>query len=323
MEFIALAPPARMKKLTTFQIESWARTVIERLVSGGHVEDARVELKANWPVEARDAARRIAGQANAARGEPILYLVGISEGEKKVVGALQGNLANWWPQVCKYFDSFAPRMHDHAFAYEPGKTVVALYFETDGAPFVVTTGIGGAVTHEVPWRHATGIRSATRADLFSLLTPVARLPDVEFLSADIRLRPEAIGTGVRGWEARVRLYVAPRTPEQVTIPYHRCKLLVRFSESSPCVEANQLFRIVGSPQGGNQTVVYEPRQIEVQATGQIDASYPLSMAPICRVSVRLGVVGAANAIIMDYTVPPIENTNSQERQWILEGTGGE
>ena len=316
-------PPARMKKLTTFQIESWARTVIERLLSGGHVEDARVELKANWPSEARDAARRIAGQANAARGEPILYLVGISEAEKKVVGAPQANLANWWPQVSKHFDSFAPPMRDHAFAYEAGKTVVALQLETDGAPFVVTTGIAGAVTHEVPWRHATGIRSATRADLFSLLTPVARLPDVEFLSADIRLRPEAIGAGVRGWDARVRLYVAPRTSEQVTIPYHRCKLLVRFSEASVWVEANQSFRIVGAPQGGNQTVVHEPRQIEVQATGEIEAKYPLSTTPTCGVSVRLGVVGAAHAITMDYTVPPIENTNSQERQWKLEGAGGE
>jgi hypothetical protein len=42
------------------------------------------------------------------------------------------------------------------------KTLVALWFETDRAPFVVKNPEGGAITREVTWREGTAIRSATR-----------------------------------------------------------------------------------------------------------------------------------------------------------------
>ncbi len=59
-------------------LEAWVLQLIELLDRGARVEDARVELKADWPEPAR-AARRIAGHANAAHGDPILWVIGVDE----------------------------------------------------------------------------------------------------------------------------------------------------------------------------------------------------------------------------------------------------
>src|SRR5688572_14287977 len=103
--------------MTTMQLENWAREVIERVTAGQHVEASRVELKGEWPTEHRDAARTIAGQANAARGEPFLYLIGVDE-KSGLTGVDPTNLADWRAQVEKHFDSFAPPMRDHAFGVD-------------------------------------------------------------------------------------------------------------------------------------------------------------------------------------------------------------
>jgi len=51
------------------EIEGWALKVADSIKHGRPVEDARVEIKSTWP-EAKQGARRIAGHANAAHGEP-------------------------------------------------------------------------------------------------------------------------------------------------------------------------------------------------------------------------------------------------------------
>jgi hypothetical protein len=78
------------------EIESWALATIDRVVRNQPVEDSRVELKAEWPRDPSRAARRLAGHANAARQEPILWLIGVDEGARSVPGADYANLAFWW-----------------------------------------------------------------------------------------------------------------------------------------------------------------------------------------------------------------------------------
>jgi hypothetical protein len=56
--------------MKTHEIEAWALRVIQRVRSGGGVEDFRVELKREF-IDPEKAARRIAGHANSAGGEPI------------------------------------------------------------------------------------------------------------------------------------------------------------------------------------------------------------------------------------------------------------
>ena len=68
------------------EVGTWAIGIADRLKQGHPIEDARVELKTTWP-DPKAAARQIAGHANAAQGEPILWLIGINEKSHQIVGA--------------------------------------------------------------------------------------------------------------------------------------------------------------------------------------------------------------------------------------------
>jgi len=163
------------------QIESWVLNIVDRVKRNEPIEDFRVELKSEW-IDSEKAARRIAGHANAARGTSVLWLIGVDE-KKGITGAKYEDLANWYTQVQTSFDGLAPRFTDLNIPVD-GKTVVALLFETNRAPFVVKNPMfgkagGGPVQLEVPWREGTSIRSATRADLLRLLSPLETLSEIE------------------------------------------------------------------------------------------------------------------------------------------------
>lgn len=83
------------------------------------------------------------------------------------------------------FDELAPEPVSLNIPVD-GVTIVALYFETDRAPFVVKNPVGGTVQREVPWREATSIKSATRSQLIRLLTPIQKLPTVEVVACRFR-----------------------------------------------------------------------------------------------------------------------------------------
>jgi hypothetical protein len=53
------------------EIENWTLKIIDQLKAGQQIEESRVELKTTW-IDSQEAARKIAGHANAARGEEIL-----------------------------------------------------------------------------------------------------------------------------------------------------------------------------------------------------------------------------------------------------------
>jgi hypothetical protein len=80
------------------EIEFKVLDIIERLEKGQPIEDDMIELKAEWPRDHFRAARRIAAHANAARGEPIMWLIGIDE-KKGVVGADFEELSIWFAKV--------------------------------------------------------------------------------------------------------------------------------------------------------------------------------------------------------------------------------
>jgi len=219
------------------EIEYWALKVIDRVKERQPREDSKVELKTTWIGE-EEAARRIAGHANAARGEPILWLVGIDE-EKGVIGAEHKELANWWEKVKSKFDGDAPSLTDVNIRVDD-RTVVALLLETDRAPFVVknpsfgkTNGV--VISREVPWREGTSTRTATRSDLLRLLVPVAHSPRVEVLGGELNCSLNGIAA-VLNWKLSLRLYVEPEDSMVVVFPYHRCEVtfevLDRLSKTS-------------------------------------------------------------------------------------------
>ena len=170
------------------QIERWALNVIERVEARQPIEDSRVELKAKWPDDFAKAARRIAGHANAARGEHILWLIGVDE-DTGVIGAEYADMADWSAGIASQFDSLVPRCYDLNVPTINGKTIVTLAFETDRAPYVIKNPHYGKrkddpISLEVPWRIGTQIRTATRANLLQLFTDVnllqALLQELEF-----------------------------------------------------------------------------------------------------------------------------------------------
>lgn len=87
-----------------FDIEAWAVRTIERVEVGQRVEDTRVELKSGSQ-DPKRMAREIAGHANVARGDPILWLIGVGE---------------WWPVIGEKVARHNPyvmRHYDHLRKY--------------------------------------------------------------------------------------------------------------------------------------------------------------------------------------------------------------
>ena len=225
------------------EIENWTLDVIKQVESGHSNEDYRVELKSEWP-DAKKAARRIAGHANAAHGEPILWLIGVDE-EKGVVGVNNEELANWYAKVKAEFDGLEPQIMRDLNVPVAGITVVALLFDTDRAPYLVKNPAygqpsGGPVQLEVPWREARSTRTASRSDLLRILSPIQRAPSFELLNAWLKVYPELGGHDAHGdqtysddpksftWKLHMDFYVVPRTDARVVIPFHRCRASFQF-----------------------------------------------------------------------------------------------
>jgi len=215
------------------QIESWALDIAERVQKSQPIEDYRVELKANW-IDAEKAARRIAGHANAAHGNPILWLIGIDE-DKGVIGADFEEYSEWWQQVKSNFETLAPSFVDLNIPIDD-KTIVALYFDTDRAPYVVKNPTfgkpdGGPIQFEVPWREGTSVRSATRSDLIKILSPLEKNPDFELLSCNLKGLTVDSNPNILYWDLEITFYITPINENRLVIPFHKCEANALFSNS--------------------------------------------------------------------------------------------
>jgi hypothetical protein len=210
------------------QLEAWVHDLVDRVRSNSPVEDARVELKARWPDDAARAARRLAAHANAARGESILWLIGVDEKACAVPGAERTELSAWWPQVQARFDVVYPELQAQAVPIEQGIAVVALVFETRQAPYLVKNPAHGSardpVTWEVPWRDNTRTRSARRSELLRILSPIQLLPDIEVMDASLVVSVDADFDGAYlEWRLQAAAYFVPRSDRPIVIPFHKCQ----------------------------------------------------------------------------------------------------
>jgi hypothetical protein len=160
--------------VTAQEIELWVRDVVSAVRQGQPVEESRIGLKSSW-IEPRKAADRLAAHANAARGVPILWVIGVDEKNRRVTGVDPLERSDWYKSVEQCFDGFAPRLVDVNVRIE-SDTVVGLYFETEqGARYVVKNSTGGYPQFIVPWREGTDLKAARREDLLRILVPIRRL----------------------------------------------------------------------------------------------------------------------------------------------------
>lgn len=201
--------------------EALVLNVLERVKKGQPIEDSRVELKTTWP-EPPKAARRIAGHANALRGEAVIWIVGVDEKAHLVPGAPPQEVADWISRVQSRFDGISPRLELNLNIPFEGTVVTALLFDCERVPFLVKNKDGGEIQFEVPWREGTAVRTAKRQDLLLLLTPIVKQPRIEVLRA--QLRGDAKQPRDVSWTLTLWTYCEPYGEEPMTIPYHRCRM---------------------------------------------------------------------------------------------------
>lgn len=165
--------------MTPSELELWSRKVVDATLNGQRVEDSRVELKSKWIVP-QEAARRLAGHANAARGENILWVFGIDENNERLTPVDPTEKGDWYRSVEKYFDGYAPRLLLDVNFEVNSSPLASLYFDTQHEPpFVIKGTAGGYPEYTVPWRTGTAIRAASRAQLLSLLVPVRTILELK------------------------------------------------------------------------------------------------------------------------------------------------
>lgn len=210
--------------MKTIEIEAWTLRVLDSVRAGAFVEDSLVELKTDWP-DARKAARQIAGHANAARGQSILWIVGADE-KLGIEGANFNELSSWHAQVEAEFDGLSPTLDSVNVAYE-ALIVTALCFDTSRAPYVIrnrafNTPGGGPAALEVPWREGTRTRTATRSDLIRILAPIRLHPKLEVLGGALHInKEEKKDAEAPELHAYIEFYIAPQTEQPLVFPYHK------------------------------------------------------------------------------------------------------
>lgn len=225
--YVAVDHPAAIESaivMRTHEIENWGLSVIDRVKAGQPNEDQRVELKAEWP-DPYKAARRIGGHGNSAGGEYFIWLIGVDE-KRGVEGVKMTDLASWYAQVESEFQGIAPSMRPVNIPVD-GKTVVALLFHSDRAPYVVK--IKGTDKLEVPWRGSTSIRSARRDELLRILSPRQKLPSLKVQGVQITgsVATSAMRTT---WTIKLQCYIVPHDAARLVIPDHRCRGNLSFPE---------------------------------------------------------------------------------------------
>lgn len=235
------------------RLEVRCHRLIDRVTGGARIEDHLVECKAEWPADAHGAARRIAAHANSARGEPILWLIGLDEDAGQVRPLDQTDLANWWPAVAKHFtEGVAPEL-THLQVHTERGTVAALWFRTDRSPYVVSVAEPGkAVDREVPWRDGTRTRTAKRSELLSLLVEAAEVPEAELLEAYVQAdvatsaSPDATGgmQAKRTVELSFHARVFLDSSRPTVVPQHKCALSLAFG-GGPDLQLTPSFRAHG------------------------------------------------------------------------------
>lgn len=206
-------------RVRSSELELWVLQALDRVAAGNRNEDNRVEFKGAWPTDQLRTARRLAGHANSAFGENILWIIGVDEGAG-VVGAPPQEVATWWAQVRSEFDGVAPEMIQNLAVPYRGLSVHALLFDTSRPPYTLRLNPSQTprfITRETPWREGNAVRSCTREDLLRLLVPVARNPHIEVIEGSFTVTRES-------WRVLLGLYVTPASSERVVIPFRLCRI---------------------------------------------------------------------------------------------------
>jgi hypothetical protein len=325
--------------MDTSDSEAWALEVVRRLKTGAQLEDRRVELKREWPKpEAGSyakAARQLAGLANANHPENVLWLVGIDERQRQVVGAGSVETASWWAAVGSCFDGDPPDLADVVVAVD-GCTVVALCFGTSAAPFVVKNPLHGTAGHviasEVPWRDGTRVRTIRKHELRTLLAPRLTVPEIAVFSASLTLHAPigADGEPAPRWTGQMVWTVESIVPKRLTLPVYRMSLQIEFTDHGYVANVQPVFRDTrqlaysdGAPDVryvGDYIVIDGPGMIETLVMSDKEPP-PLPSAVLASpatLTLTMPVPGLPSPIVVSAILDPVADQPDQAApRWFL------
>ena len=292
-------------------------------------------MKAEWPEEIK-AARRLAGHANSSRGQSVLWIVGLDE-KKGLIGVKKEELSKWYAKVRSEFDGVYPELTDLVVPIDGGKYVQALLFDTSRSPYVVKNPDGGKIGFEVPWREATGVRTATRSDLLRVLTPVTALPNFEILSGNLTAKP-GLDPGITDLRLAVTLYVIPNS-SPTTIPLHKTAVEVAIPKVMDTTELALealLPRRRIRPETGRQigcypemetaskTIDYTHTELLIYGPGQFVLSASLGLKikltnvnQPAQVSIKFGIAESERVIQLALDLIPQPSEENQLARWIV------
>lgn len=301
------------------ELELLVIELVEAVLRLQPVDDPRVAFKRAWPEDAGAAARELAGAANAARGEPVLWLIGVDEDSGAVHACNREDLAGWYGNVCAWFDGITPTLEQSLELVIAGEPVVALLFATQRAPFAVRPAATDAsIQREIPWREAKATRSATREELLRMLVPAARLPAASVQSGILTYcwNPKEVP-----WMLWLDVYLVPNGSERVVLPHHQCWAQV---SQGPY----EIWRApaLGAPHEIAPTIHKGPSELILDGPGlaRFNAMYEIQDAAFDRdqavtISVYACPAGAETSLVMSSLLRPQPALSSEEQTgWSLE-----
>ena len=261
--------------MTPSQLEYRVLQIADQVRAKKPVEDSHIELKSIWPTPDYKTGRRLAGHANAAQLEPIIWIVGLDETRAAVSGASNQELASWWPELQKHFGGLAPSLLNTINVRIDEQVVVALLFDTSRAPFTITVPNASPFDREVPWREGNKTRSATREDLIRILVPIARAPKVELLQCTVQLN-ESAQPEHAVWNLLLRFYITPTTADPVYFPFHKISTVVQIADDNQIpagwnydLSAVRVERRVSNiDESASELIVRGPGLVQLKANGQ-------------------------------------------------------
>jgi hypothetical protein len=202
-------------RVRTTDVERWVVQIVDRVQSGGRVEDSRVELKAEVPPPEK-AAVRLGAHANTAGGEPILWIIGLHE-TQRTFHSVQTEPASWLEGVVAQFEEgVAPGLLADVHVPVEGGVVWALYFETGRSPYVVKNESKWVV----PVREGTRWRNARRIDLLRIFNAVALRPEIEVVGATATFDRSSLQEATLA--IKVLTFWMPLGSARIVVPFHRC-----------------------------------------------------------------------------------------------------
>jgi hypothetical protein len=320
-------PFARMK---ASDVEAWVVRVLERLQRGERHEDDRVELKLELPDDPSRAARRIAGHANQARQERILWIIGATdrEGADPIPGLTPHgpDAADWWKPVEARFDEVSPNP-TFALVHFEDRLVLGIGFDTSRPPYVVKVR-GDGQDREVPWREATSVRSAKRHDLVRLLVPLTDLPVITVIGGYLSVNQ--VDGNRWQWFGAVEVYAEVMRP--VYLPDHWCEASATFAGQSftlmascstrarsmpPSIRHSDEPMTVTADRGEDQLLVHAPGPIRVilsRQTGFMES--PVVQGATGRIEATLVAAGLDRRTMqVEATLRPDEPEGSAIATW--------